>query len=67
MSDAFGNRFYRLYSSEGECKEFLWNNSLEEAVNRMKDHLFATKPIRFDARDYGALAYIIDTIEELDR
>jgi hypothetical protein len=38
----------RLYSDDGQkVKEFaFWNNSIYEALSRMKDHLFADTPIK---------------------
>lgn len=59
----------RLYSDDGQkVKEFaFWNNSIYEALSRMKDHLFADTPIKFDARDRAALAFIVDYVENVER
>jgi hypothetical protein len=40
-----------------------WNNGLEEAVTRLREHL-GEPVIRFDARDRSALAFVLDRARE---
>lgn len=36
-----------------------WENGLPEAIERLQAHLDSNKPIKFDARDRMALAYVL--------
>ena len=64
------NHTFKL-ENEGREKEFIWNNGIEEALSRLKFHLFVTddqEPLRFNSRDRGALAYLINWVDkELDK
>lgn len=42
-----------------------WTNGLDEAIERMRQHVTAKPPVRFDARDRSALAFLIAEVERL--
>lgn len=40
-----------------------WNNGIDEAVSRLHEHLDGPNPVRFDARDRAALAFVLVALE----
>lgn len=42
-----------------------WQNGITEACERLRAHL-KPAPVRFDARDRQALAYVLDFCEQRD-